>query len=135
MSMGWAQGPNPLPGRQSANLPSPQSTNATILTFTSAGVDTDYWFGAQVNVTVVTTLSTTIKLTYTGVDGDVYNVVLPVHGPSGFVAAGTINAAEDWETMLVHARVKASTTVTIATTAGTFTNVTYSASATALPVS
>jgi hypothetical protein len=58
-------------------------------------------------------------------------MILPIAPLSGtFTAAGAISGAgaSIWETPTMRIRAKASTTITLLTSAGTFTGVTYSAS-------
>jgi hypothetical protein len=58
-------------------------------------------------------------------------MIFPVQQLTGsFVAGGLITGVGAWETPVMHIRCKASTTITIGTSAGTFTGVTYSADAT-----
>ena len=55
-------------------------------------------------------------------------MILPITQLSGsFIAAGAITGAGAWETPVMHIRCKAATAITILTSAGTFTGVTYTA--------
>lgn len=114
----------------SANI-SAQTTNATITSYANGAADADFDVRGQMSVTVSTTLATTITCTYTDVANVARTMILPIVSVNGtFVAAGAISGAGAtiWETPVMHIRAKASTTITILTSAGTFTGVTYSAS-------
>ena len=53
---------------------------------------------------------------------------LPIQQLTGsFIAGGAITGTGAWESCVMHIRCKASTAITIGTTAGTFTGVTYTA--------
>ncbi len=55
-------------------------------------------------------------------------MILPVAQLSGsFIASGAITGTGAWETPIMHIRAKASTAITILTSAGTFNTVTYTA--------
>lgn len=116
--------------RAQANI-SGQTTNATITSYANPATDADYYVSGQMSVTASTTLATTITCTYTDVSNTARTMVMPVQPLSGtFTAAGAISGAgaSIWETPVMHIRAKASTTITLLTSAGTFTGVTYSAS-------
>jgi len=118
------------PIRGAANITA-QTTNATITSYANPAADADYEVSAQMSVTASTTLTTTLTVTYTDVANVSRTMILPVAGVSGtYVAAGAITGAGAtiWHTPVTHIRAKASTTITILTSAGTFTGVTYSAS-------
>lgn len=107
-----------------------QSSNATIATLTTPAVDGSYYVSANMNVTASTTLVTTLTCTYTDESNTARTMILPVAGLTGsFVALGAISGAGAtvWHTTPMHIRVKASTAITILTSAGTFTGVTYTA--------
>ena len=116
----------------SANITA-QSSNATITSFANPATDADYEVAAQMSVTASTTLITTLTCTYTDVASVSRTMIMPIVPLTGtFVAAGAITGAgaSVWETPHMHIRAKASTTITLLTSAGTFTGVTYSASGT-----
>lgn len=108
-----------------------QTSNATIASYANGAADGDFEVSGQMNVTASTTLATTITCTYTDVTSSARTMVLPVTAENGtMVAAGAISGAgaTRWSTTVQHIRAKASTTISIITSAGTFTGVTYSAS-------
>ena len=110
-----------------------QTNAATVISFVTQPADSDFEIGAQMSVTASTALSTTFVCSYTDVANVARSMTIPVHANAGtFVAGGAITGAgvTVWETPAMNLRAKASTTITISTTAGTFTGVTYSASAT-----
>ena len=116
--------------RAQANITA-QSSNATITSYANPAADGDYEVSGQMSVTASTALTTTLTVTYTDVANVVRTMILPIVSVSGtYVAAGAITGAgaSIWESPVMHIRVKASTTITILTSAGTFTGVTYSAS-------
>lgn len=110
-----------------------QSGAGTICTYTPAA-DGTFEVSAQLNVTAATALTTTIAVTYHDVANNARTLVLPVQltgGTAGtYLSTGTITAsgAADFSTATATIRVKAGTSITTATTSGTFTGVTYSAS-------
>jgi hypothetical protein len=108
-----------------------QSAAATITSYANAAADADFDVRAQMSVTASTTLVTTITCTYTDVANVSRSMIMPIQALTGtFVAAGAITGAgaSIWETPTMHIRAKASTTITLLTSTGTFTGVTYSAS-------
>jgi len=110
---------------------SAQSAAATITSYANPATDADFDVRAQMSVTASTTLVTTLTCTYTDVANVARTMILPVVSVSGtFVAAGAITGAgaSIWETPVMHIRAKASTTITLLTSTGTFSGVTYSAS-------
>lgn len=117
--------------RAQANITA-QTSNATITSYANPAADADYEVSAQMSVTASTVLATTLTVTYTDVGNAARTMVLPVNDVSGtFVTGGAITGAgaSIWESPVMHIRAKASTSITILTSAGTFTGVTYSASA------
>lgn len=117
--------------RAQANITA-QSANATITSYANPAADADYEVSAQMSVTASTTLVTTLTVTYTDVANVARTMILPVVTTTGtYVAAGAITGAgaSIWHASVTHIRAKASTTITVLTSAGTFTGVTYSASA------
>ncbi len=106
------------------------AANASIATYTVGGADGSFEVSANMNVTASTTLSTTLTCTYTDESNTSRVMVFPVNPLSGtFATAGAISGAGAtvWHTPVMHIRCKASTAITIKTTAGTFTGVTYTA--------
>jgi hypothetical protein len=118
-----------VPAIYSAANITAQSAAATITSYAvPVGSDGDFEISGQVNVTAVTALSTTLRVSYTDVNSASQNIDLPVEGGSGFVSTGTINGTGTWESLTIHVRAKNNTTITLKTNTGTFTGVTYSAS-------
>ena len=114
----------------SANITA-QTAAATITSYANPATDADYEVGAQMSVTVSTTLVTTLTVTYTDVSNTSRTMILPVAQLAGsFIAAGAITGVGAWESPRMHIRAKASTTITILVASGTFTGVTFSASGT-----
>jgi hypothetical protein len=106
------------------------AANSSICTYTAPASDGSYEVSANMNVTASTTLSTTLTCTYTDESNTARTMILPVTSLNGtMVAAGAISGAgaSVWETPVMHIRVKASTAITILTSTGTFTGVTYTA--------
>jgi hypothetical protein len=106
------------------------AANASICTYMAPASDGSYEVSANMNVTASTTLSTTLTCTYTDESNTARTMILPVTSLNGtMVAAGAISGAGAtvWETPVMHIRVKASTAITILTSTGTFTGVTYTA--------
>lgn len=113
----------------SANATAQSAANASVATFTVGAADADFEVGGQVNVTVVTTLATSMFCSYTDVSNTPRTMILPVQQLTGsFIAAGAITGLGSWESPRMHIRAKAATAITCGTSAGTFTGVTYSAS-------
>jgi hypothetical protein len=104
------------------------AANASIATFTVGTNDSSFHVSANMNVTVVTALSTTLQCTYTDESNAARTLILPVQQLNGnFVAGGLITGLGAWETPVMHIRAKGGTTITILTATGTFTGVTYTA--------
>lgn len=104
------------------------AANASISTFTVGAADGSFEVSANLNATVVTTLATTLTCTYTDESNTARTMILPIQQLSGsFIAAGAITGVGAWETPVMHIRAKAATAITILTSAGTFTGVTYTA--------
>ena len=104
------------------------AANASISTYTVGAADGSFEVSANMNVTVSTTLVTTLTCTYTDESNTSRTMIFPVQQLTGsFIAAGAITGLGAWETPTMHIRCKASTAITIGTTAGTFTGVTYTA--------
>lgn len=122
---GWG-----IPAIQNATRVTAQSAAGTIGAYTVGAADGSFRVSANMNVTASTALTTTITCTYTDESNTSRTMVLPVAPLSGtFATAGAITGAgaSVWETPAMHIRCKASTAITIATTAGTFTGVTFTA--------
>lgn len=106
------------------------AANASISTFTVGAADASFEVSANMNVTASTTLATTLTCTYTDEANVARTMILPIAPLSGtFTAAGAISGAgaSVWHTPVMHIRAKAATAITILTSAGTFTGVTYTA--------
>jgi hypothetical protein len=104
------------------------AANASISTFTVGAADGSFEVSGNMNVTVVTTLATTLSVSYTDESNAARTMILPIQQLGGtFIAAGAITGLGAWESPVMHIRCKASTAITIFTSAGTFTGVTYTA--------
>ena len=80
----------------------------------------------NMNVTAITTLVTTMTCTYTDESNTSRTMIFPVTQLSGsFISVGAVTGTGAWETPVLHIRAKASTAITLKTTTGTFTGVTY----------
>lgn len=122
---GWG-----VPAIQNAGRITAQSGAATIGTYTPGAADGSFRVSANMNVTASTTLVTTITCAYTDESNTARVLVMPVAPLSGtWATAGAITGAgaSVWHSAAMHIRCKASTAITVATTAGTFTGVTYTA--------
>lgn len=120
---GWG-----VPAVQSAAQITAQSAAATIATYTVGAADGSFEVSANMNVSAVTVLSTTLTVTYTDESNTARTMILPVQQLTGsFIAGGLITGTGAWETPEMNIRCKASTVITVKTATGTFTGVTYSA--------
>jgi hypothetical protein len=112
-----------------------QTTNATIATYTVGAATGDFEISATVNVSAVTAISTSVDVTYTDTAGNARTLTMPVQlvgGTGGtYLASGLIvsASANDYVTPTTLIRAQNGTAITVKTAAGTFTGVTYSASA------
>lgn len=124
VTAGWGTPAIYAAGRVTAQ----SAANASIATYTVGAADGSFEISANMNVTASTTLVTTLTCTYTDEASAARTMVMPVTQLSGsFIAAGAITGTGAWETPVMHIRCKAATAITILTSAGTFTGVTYSA--------
>lgn len=104
------------------------AANSSIATFTVGAADGSFEVSGNFNATAVTTLVTTLTCTYTDESNTARTMIFPVSQLSGsFIAGGAITGTGAWETPLMHIRAKATTVITILTSTGTFTGVTYTA--------
>lgn len=104
------------------------AANASISTFTVGASDGSFEVSGNMNVTAAMALVTTLTVNYTDESNTSRVMILPVQQLSGsFIAAGAITAIGAWETPVMHIRAKAATSITILTSTGTFTGVTYTA--------
>lgn len=104
------------------------AANASISTFTVGAADASFEVSANMNVTAAAVLVTTLTCTYTDESNTARTMILPVMQLSGsFIAAGAITGTGAWVTPTIHIRCKAATAITILTSTGTFTTVTYTA--------
>lgn len=104
------------------------AANASISTYTVGASDGSFCVSANMNVTAATSLATTLTCTYTDESNTARSMIFPIQQLSGsFIAAGAITGTGPWETPTIHIRCKAATAITILTSAGTFTGVTYTA--------
>lgn len=102
------------------------AANASVATYTVGSADGTFEVSMNFNATAVTVLATTMTCTYTDESNTARTMILPVQQVSGsFIAAGAITATGAWETPAMHIRCKAATAITLLTSAGTFTTVTY----------
>lgn len=121
---GWGQPAIYAAGRVTAQ----SAANSSIATYTVGAADGSFEVSANMNVTAVTTLVTTLTCTYTDESNTARTMIFPVTQLSGsFISLGAITTTGAWETPVLHIRCKASTAITILTSAGTFTGVTYTA--------
>lgn len=124
-----ADGVSPIRGFQNLNN---QSSNTTLTSYV-APENGAYEVSASINVTAATAISTTIEVTYTDIGNTARTLVLPVQSAGGtagtYLANGAIVATGDYSTPRAMIRVKSGATILIRTSVGTFTSVTYSASA------
>lgn len=112
-----------------ANATTQSAANSSVATYTPSA-DSDLEVSGQVNVSAATAVSTTLAVTYTDVNSGSQTMILPMTTTAGtFLAGGLITATGTYASAVIHIRAKASTAVTILTSAGTFTGVTYSVSA------
>jgi hypothetical protein len=118
-----------VPGIVAAGRATAQSAaNASISTFTVGAADGSFEVSGNMNVTVVTTLATTLSVSYTDESNAARTMILPIQQLGGtFIAAGAITGLGAWESPVMHIRCKAATAITVFTSAGTFTGVTYTA--------
>lgn len=99
---------------------------ASVAAFTVGAADGSFEVSMNFNATAVTVLATTCTCTYTDESNTARTMIFPVAQLSGsFIAAGAITATGAWETPVMHIRCKAATVITLLTSAGTFTAVTY----------
>jgi hypothetical protein len=104
------------------------AANASISTYTVGAADGSFEISANMNVTASATLVTTLTCTYTDESNTARTMVLPIAQLAGsFIAAGAITGTGAWESPVMHIRCKAATAITILTSTGTFTTVTYTA--------
>lgn len=104
------------------------AANASIATYTVGAADGSFEVSANMNVTASAGLATTLTCTYTDEASAARTMIMPITQLSGsFIAAGAITGTGAWETPTMHIRCKAATAITILTSAGTFTTVTYTA--------
>lgn len=109
------------------------AANASISTFTVGAADASFEVSANLNVTASTVLTTTLTCTYTDESNTARSMIFPIQSLAGsFIAAGAITGAgaSVWESPVMHIRCKAATVITILTSTGTFTGVTYTAEGT-----
>lgn len=122
-----------LPAVYKSNNITAQTTNATITSYTVGAADADFEVAATVNVSAATSISTAVEVVYTDVSGASQTLTLPVQKAGGtggtYLANGLIVSTGDHMTPSHQIRCQAATTITVRTATGTFTGVTYSASA------
>lgn len=112
----------------SGRVTAQSAANASIATFTVGAADSSFNVSANMEVSASTTLVTTLTCTYTDESNTARSMIFPVQQVSGsFIAAGAITGTGAWETPVMHIRCKAATAITILTSTGTFTGITYTA--------
>lgn len=122
---GWGLTAIPAAARVTAQ----SAANASIATYTVGAADGDFEVSMNMNVTAAAVLSTTMTCTYTDESSASRTMILPVQQLTGsFVAGGLVTGTGAWETPVMHIRAKAATAITLLTSTGTFTTVTYTAS-------
>jgi hypothetical protein len=103
------------------------------------GADGTFEVSASVNVTAATAISTSVQVTYTDASNTARTTVLPVQLSGGtggtFLTNGLIITTGDYSTPVVTIRCHVGTTITVQTSAGTFSGVTYSAAGTIKQIS
>ncbi len=109
-------------------------TSGTLATYTCGAADGSFEVSANVNVTTSTTHSFSVDVSYTDETNVARVLVLPMAQLAGsFVATGLITnvtGTGPYESSVMHIRCKASTAITIATSAGgTYSGVVYNAEA------
>lgn len=124
VTAGWG-----VPAVYAAGRVTAQSAaNASISTYTVGAADGSFEVSANMEVSASTVLSTTLTCTYTDESNTARTMILPVQQLTGsFIAGGVISGTGAWETPVMHIRCKAATAITILTSTGTFTGVTYTA--------
>lgn len=104
------------------------AANASICTLTVGGSDASYHVSMNMNVASATAIATTMTCTYTDENSNARTLILPVTQLSGsFIALGAVTGTGAWETPILHIRCKSGTAITLLTSAGTFTTVSYTA--------
>lgn len=104
------------------------AANSSIATYTTPASDGSYEVSMNMNVTAATALSTSLNCTYTDESNTSRTMILPITSLAGsFLTGGLATATGAFETPVMHIRCKASTAITLLTSAGTFTGVTYTA--------
>jgi len=123
---GWGVSAVYAAGRATAQ----SAANASIATYTVGAADGSFEVSFNMNVTASTTLSTSGFCTYTDESNTARTMLFPIQTTTGsFVALGAITGAgaSVWHSPVMHIRCKAATAITIGTSAGTFTGITYTA--------
>lgn len=107
------------------------SRSAAVATYTVGSSDGTFEVSGNVNVTVSTTHSFSLDVTYTDETNTSQTLILPMSQLTGaFITGGLITnvtATGPYESPVMHIRCKASTSITIRPSNGTFTSVTYNA--------
>lgn len=102
---------------------------ASIAQFTVGGADADFHVSGNINLVAATTCSFSLNCTYTDEGGTSRVLILPVAQLAGtFIASGLITnvtGVGPYESAAMHIRAKQTTVITIGTSAGTFTSVSY----------
>lgn len=102
------------------------AANASVVTYTVGAADGTFQVSMNLNCTATTSLITTLTCTYTDESNTGRTLILPVTQLSGsFIALGAVTGLGAWESPVMHIRAKATTTITLLTSSGTYTGVTY----------
>lgn len=104
------------------------AANSSICTYTAPASDGSYEVSMNLNASAVTAMSASLNCDYTDEGNTARTMIFPVQSLAGnFVTGGLITATGPYETPVMHIRVKASTAITLYTSTGTYTGVTYTA--------
>lgn len=114
--------------RKATRVTAQSAANASICTYTAPASDGSYEVSMNLNATAVTAMSASLNCDYTDESNTARTMIFPVQSLAGnFVTGGLITATGPYETPAMHIRCKASTAITLYTSAGTYTGVTYTA--------
>lgn len=113
--------------------------SAAIATYTVGAADGSFRVSGNINVSASATHSFSLDVVYTDETNTSRTLILPMAQLAGaFVTGGlvtNVTGVGPYESPVMHIRCKASTTITIRPSAGTFTSVTYSGDAAITQVS
>lgn len=104
------------------------AANSSIVTYTVGASDGSFEVSGNLNASAITVLATTLTCTYTDESNTSRSMIFPIQQLAGsLIAAGAITATGPWHSPVQTIRAKAATVITILTSAGTFSGVTYTA--------